>query len=57
LPTEVEKTQSNLKAYFDKHNKTLLEDYVKEELKLDERIVIDNHFCGIGSFWAIFMKP
>jgi UDPglucose--hexose-1-phosphate uridylyltransferase len=42
LPTEVEKTQSNLKAYFDKHNKTLLEDYVKEELKLDERIVIDN---------------
>jgi UDPglucose--hexose-1-phosphate uridylyltransferase len=36
LPTEVEKTQSNLKAYFDKHNKTLLEDYVKEELKLDE---------------------
>ena len=32
LPTEVEKTQSNLKAYFDTHNKTLLEDYVKEEL-------------------------
>jgi UDPglucose--hexose-1-phosphate uridylyltransferase len=28
--TEVEKTQSNLKAYFDKHNKTLLEDYVKK---------------------------
>jgi UDPglucose--hexose-1-phosphate uridylyltransferase len=40
LPTEVEKTQNNLKAYFDKHNKTLLQDYVKEELKLDERIVL-----------------
>jgi UDPglucose--hexose-1-phosphate uridylyltransferase len=55
LPTEVEKTQNNLKAYFDKYNKTLLEDYVKEELKLDERIVIENdHFVALVPFWAIW---
>ena len=55
LPTEVEKTQNNLKAYFDKHNKTLLEDYLKEELKLDERIVIENdHFVVLVPFWAIW---
>ena len=28
LPTEVEKTQKNLKEYFDKHKSTLLEDYL-----------------------------
>jgi UDPglucose--hexose-1-phosphate uridylyltransferase len=44
LPTEVEKTQNNLKAYFDKHNRTLLQDYVQEEMKLDERIVIENEY-------------
>ena len=55
LPTEVEKTQSNLKAYFDKHNKTLLEDYVREELKSSERIVIENdHFVALVPFWAIW---
>jgi UDPglucose--hexose-1-phosphate uridylyltransferase len=57
LPTEVEKTQSNLKAYFDKHNKTLLEDYVKEELKLDERIVIDNDHFVVVPFGDFLMKP
>jgi UDPglucose--hexose-1-phosphate uridylyltransferase len=51
LPTEVEKTQNNLKAYFDKHNRTLLQDYVQEEMKLDERIVIENeYFVCHGSF-------
>ena len=55
LPTEVEKTQKNLKEYFDKHKSTLLEDYLQEELKRDERIVIENdHFVALVPFWAIW---
>lgn len=55
LPTEVEKTQNNLKAYFDKHNRTLFQDYLQEEMKLDERIVVENdHFVALVPFWAIW---
>ena len=55
LPTEVEKTQTNLKSYFNKHNRTLLQDYVQEELKLQERIVVENeHFVALVPFWAIW---
>ncbi|MBA4276337.1 UDP-glucose--hexose-1-phosphate uridylyltransferase [Flavobacterium sp.] len=55
LPTEVEKTQTNLKAYYDKHNRTLLQDYVQQELKLQERIVVENeHFVALVPFWAIW---
>jgi UDPglucose--hexose-1-phosphate uridylyltransferase len=37
----VEKTQNNLRTYFDKTG-NLLQDYVQEELKQKERIVIEN---------------
>ena len=55
LPTEVEKTQNNLKNYFDKHGTNLLQDYLQEELKLGERIVVENdHFVALVPFWAIW---
>ena len=55
LPTEVEKTQNNLKAYFDKNGSTLLQDYLQEELQLKQRIVIENaHFVALVPFWAIW---
>jgi UDPglucose--hexose-1-phosphate uridylyltransferase len=55
LPTEVEKTQNNLQAYFDKHGSNLLQDYLNEELKMNERIVIENeHFVALVPFWAIW---
>ncbi|MDD5148883.1 MAG: UDP-glucose--hexose-1-phosphate uridylyltransferase [Flavobacterium sp.] len=55
LPTEVEKTQNNLKGYYDAHQSNLLLDYLKEELKLGERIVIENnHFVALVPFWAIW---
>ncbi|TDE48481.1 UDP-glucose--hexose-1-phosphate uridylyltransferase [Flavobacterium sp. GT3P67] len=55
LPTEVEKTQNNLKTYDDLHQSNLLQDYLQEELKLDERIVIENtHFVALVPFWAIW---
>lgn len=53
LPTQIEKTQKSLQAYFEKHNKSLLEDYVKQELQFKERIVIENeHFVVLVPFWA-----
>lgn len=55
LPTQVEKTQNSLKEYFEKNNSNLLLDYLKEELKLKERIVIENdHFVALVPFWAIW---
>jgi UDPglucose--hexose-1-phosphate uridylyltransferase len=55
LPTQVEKTQTNLKAYFDEHQRTLLQDYIQEELQKEERIVIENnHFVALVPFWAIW---
>lgn len=55
LPTQVEKTQNNLKAYFVQHQRTLLQDYVQEELQKEERIVIENdHFVALVPFWAIW---
>ena len=55
LPTEVEKTQNNLKLYFDNHQSNLLQDYLQEELKLKKRIVIENtHFVALVPFWAIW---
>lgn len=55
LPTQVEKTQNSLKEYFEKNKSNLLLDYLKEELKLKERIVIENdHFVALVPFWAIW---
>lgn len=55
LPTQVEKTQKNLKLYFTKNDTNLLQDYLKAELKKEERIVIENeHFAALVPFWAIW---
>ncbi len=53
LPTQVEKTQKNLRAYFEKNKTSLLEDYLKEELRIGERIVAENEcFAVLVPFWA-----
>ena len=55
LPTQVEKTQISLREYFEKNHSNLLLDYLKEELKLKERIVIENdYFVALVPFWAIW---
>lgn len=53
LPTQVEKTQKSLRSYYDKNKTSLLKDYLEQELKLEERIVIENnHFVVLVPFWA-----
>ncbi|MCV9927073.1 UDP-glucose--hexose-1-phosphate uridylyltransferase [Flavobacterium sp. LS1R49] len=55
LPTQVEKTQNNLKGYFDKYKSNMLQDYLEAELKKGDRIVIENdHFVALVPFWAIW---
>lgn len=55
LPTQVDKTQNNLKAYYENHKSNLLLDYLNEELKINQRIVIENDFFVVlVPFWAIW---
>ena len=53
LPTQVERTQSNLRKYYKEHKRSLLKDYLDEEFKKGERIVCENkHFAVVVPFWA-----
>lgn len=53
LPTQVEKTQRNLERYYEKNKRSLLADYLAEELRLRERLVAENdHFAAVVPFWA-----
>lgn len=53
IPTQVEKTQRSLRRYYEQHNRSLLQDYLEEELKNRERIVLENeHFVALVPFWA-----
>lgn len=55
LPTNVEKTQANLKKYYEANGRSLLTDYLAEELERKERIVLENeHFVALVPFWAIW---
>lgn len=55
LPTQIEKTQLNLKNYFLKHNRSLLKDYLEQELQQKVRVVSENeYFVALVPFWAIW---
>jgi UDPglucose--hexose-1-phosphate uridylyltransferase len=55
IPTELQKETLQQKRYFDSHGRTLLEDYLKLELQLDERVVCENeHFVALVPFWAVW---
>ena len=55
LPVEIEKELTQQTRYYQKHNRTLLGDYLKLELESGERIVCDNeHFTALVPFWAVW---
>jgi len=55
LPNEVIKKDKMQFEYFEKTNKTLLEDYINQELKLQERIIFENkEFVVLAPFWSIW---
>ncbi|HLS97002.1 MAG TPA: UDP-glucose--hexose-1-phosphate uridylyltransferase [Sphingobacterium sp.] len=53
IPVEINKEAAQQLSYFNKNNRTLLQDYISLELKKDERIIVDNaHFVVVVPFWA-----
>ena len=55
LPNEVFKKNKQQYDYFKLNKKTLLEDYLKQELKIRERIIFENRaFVVLTPFWAIW---
>jgi UDPglucose--hexose-1-phosphate uridylyltransferase len=55
LPNEVEKKDTQQQAYYEKHKSSLLGDYLKQELALQERIIFENDsFVVLIPFWAIW---
>ncbi|WP_042720996.1 UDP-glucose--hexose-1-phosphate uridylyltransferase [Flavobacterium sp. B17] len=55
IPSAVVRTQENLRFYFEKTGKSLLEDYLKKELEAGERIILENEsFVALVPFWAVW---
>ena len=55
IPGEAAKELKQFKKYFLTHNTTILNDYLKLELKLKERIVYKNNsFVVLVPFWAVW---
>ena len=55
VPEEPAKKQEKFSQYYRKHGRSLLADYLKEELKKKERILFENeHFVGLVPFWAVW---
>ena len=53
IPLEPAKETKMQEAYFSKNGKTLLSDYLEEELEVRERILAENdHFVALVPFWA-----
>jgi len=55
IPQEVQKKAIQFKTYWEKHQRSLLEDYVTQELEFGVRIVLENeHFIAIVPYWAVW---
>lgn len=55
LSTLVAKEDEAQKKYYAKNGRTLLEDYLQEELKAEERIICSNeNFVALVPFWAVW---
>ena len=55
IPNEPHKEQNSQLAYAQKHNSCLLCDYLRLELKAEERVVCQNaHFTALVPFWAVW---
>lgn len=54
LPNEVAKKDTHQQIYYTKNNRSLLGDYLQQEIEADERIIYRNeHFVVLTPFWAI----
>ena len=55
VPNEPAKELERQSAYFNEHHRPLLSDYLAEEHKRKERIILSNdHFTALIPFWAVW---
>ena len=55
VPNEILKKDAKQKQYFTNKNSSLLEDYIKQESELNERIIFENQeFVVLVPFWAVW---
>ena len=55
IPQEVQKKADRLSAYWKEHKKSILEEYIAQELELNERIILENeHFVSLIPYWAVW---
>ncbi len=55
IPDEPAKEQANQLAYYQKEKRSLLGDYIQQELKIGERVLLENeHFVALVPFWAVW---
>jgi len=55
IPTEVKKKDIQQKRYWDQNGLSLLGEYLKQELKLEDRVICKNSsFVALVPFWAIW---
>lgn len=55
IPTEVLKKTQQQKDYWNQHGRSLLGDYLKQELESGERILFENeHFVSLVPYWAVW---
>lgn len=55
LPNEIEKKDKTQKSYFNTNGRSLLSDYLKQELDANERIIYQNsNFVVLVPFWAVW---
>lgn len=55
IPVEPMKEQIRQQAYYEKHGRTLLGDYLTRELEKKERLIYENdHFVVLAPYWAIW---
>lgn len=55
IPEVVLKKQKQQKKYWTKHKKSILAEYIQQELDMDERIILKNeHFVALIPYWAVW---
>lgn len=55
IPEVVLKKQVQQKAYWKKHKRSLMSDYIQQELEKDERVLLKNdHFVALVPYWAVW---
>ncbi|MFT4973345.1 MAG: UDPglucose--hexose-1-phosphate uridylyltransferase, partial [Saprospiraceae bacterium] len=55
IPQEVVKKSKQQKKYWKKHQRSLLTDYLQQEIEAKERLICENdHFVALVPFWAVW---